>query len=93
MKNPSSYLKMRILGAVENAKGKTIKERIITASKLKFTDEQGNERNFTWRTISTWYYRYKTHGITGVTLKDRHYPKDRQNHPGGYHCKDPAYVF
>ncbi len=71
MKNPSSYLKMRILGAVENAKGKTIKERIITASKLKFTDEQGNERDFTWRTISTWYYRYKTHGITGVTLKDR----------------------
>ncbi len=71
MKTPSSYLKMRILGAVENAKGKTIRERIKKTAKLKFTDEEGNERMFTWRTISTWYYRYKTHGITGVTLKDR----------------------
>jgi putative transposase len=71
MKNPSSYLKMRILGAVENAKGKTIRERIKKTAKLKFTDEQGNERMFTWKTVSTWYYRYKTHGITGVTLKDR----------------------
>ena len=71
MKNPSSYLKMRILGAVEQTKGKSIKERIQKTSKLKFTDEQGNDRSFTWRTISTWYYRYKTHGITGVTTKDR----------------------
>ncbi len=71
MKRPSSYLKMRILGAIENTKGKTIKERIQKTAKLKFTDEEGNQRQFTWRTISTWYYRYKAHGITGVTLKDR----------------------
>ncbi|NNL43215.1 MAG: DDE-type integrase/transposase/recombinase [Desulfobacterales bacterium] len=71
MKHPSSYLKMRILGAVENQKGKSINERIKKTAKLKFTDEQGNERSFTWRTISTWYYRYKTHGITGVTSKSR----------------------
>jgi putative transposase len=71
MKKPSSYLKMRILGAVEHAKGKSIRERIRKTAKLKFTDEEGNERTFTWRTISTWYYRYKTHGITGMSKKDR----------------------
>ena len=71
MKRPSSYLKMRILGAIENAKGKTIVKRIKNTAKLKFIDEEGNARTFTWRTISTWYYRYKAHGITGVALKNR----------------------
>ncbi len=71
MKNPSSYLKMRILGAVEQQKGQSIQERIKKTAKLTFIDEEGNNRCFTWRTISTWYYRYKTHGITAVTLKDR----------------------
>lgn len=71
MKRPSSYLKMRVLGATENAKGKTIRERIKNTAKLSFLDEEGEMRTFTWRTISTWYYRYKLHGITGVTTKDR----------------------
>ena len=71
MKRPSSYLKMRILGAIENAKGKTIVKRIKNTAKLKFIDEEGNARTFTWKTISTWYYRYKAHGITGVALKNR----------------------
>ncbi len=71
MKRPSSYLKIRILGAIENAKGKTIVKRIKNTAKLKFVDEEGNARTFTWRTISTWYYRYKAHGITGVALKNR----------------------
>jgi transposase InsO family protein len=62
---------MRILGAIENAKGKTIVKRIKNTAKLKFIDEEGNARTFTWRTISTWYYRYKAHGITGVALKNR----------------------
>ena len=71
MKWPSAYLKMRILGAVETAEGKSIRDRIKRAAKLAFTDEDGNTRSFTWRTISTWYYRYKNHGVTGVTAKDR----------------------
>jgi len=71
MKRPSSYLKMRILGAIETAKGKTITKRIKKTAKLKFTDEEGNLRQFTWRTISTWYYRYKARGITGVAVKAR----------------------
>ncbi len=71
MKRPTSYLKMRILGAIDNADGKTIKERIQNTAKMSFIDEEGNKRSFTWRTISTWYYRYKGYGITGVTKKDR----------------------
>lgn len=71
MKWPSPYLKMRVLGAVENAAGKTIQERIQNTAKLTFTDEDGNPRQFTWRTISTWYYRYKNYGVTGVTTKVR----------------------
>lgn len=71
MRRPSSYLKMRVLGAIENAQGQTIVKRIKNTAKLKFTDEDGNARSFTWRTISTWYYRYKAHGITGVAVKVR----------------------
>lgn len=71
MRNPSPYLKMRILGAVENAEGNSIRERIKNTADLQFIDEEGNTRQFTWRTISTWYYRYKNHGITGVTTKER----------------------
>lgn len=71
MKWPSPYLKMRILGAIETAEGRTIRERIKNAAALTFTDEDGNRRSFTWRTISTWYYRYKNYGVTGVIVKDR----------------------
>ncbi len=71
MKTPSPYLKMRVLGAIENATGNTIRRRIKNTAKLTFIDEQGNKRRFTWRTISTWYYRYKNHGVTGVTTKSR----------------------
>lgn len=71
MKRPRSYLKMKALGAIEHTKGKTIRDRIQKTSQLSFLDEEGNLRAFTWRTISTWYYRYKTNGVTGVTTKDR----------------------
>lgn len=71
MKWPSPYLKMRVLGAIETAEGKTIRERIQKTSGLPFTDEEGNVRTFTWRTVSTWYYRYKNHGVTGVIVRER----------------------
>ncbi len=62
---------MRVLGAIDNADGKTMQERIQNTAKLIFIDEEGESRQFTWRTISTWYYRYKNHGITGVTSGSR----------------------
>jgi putative transposase len=66
VKHPSAYLRMRVLGAIDLAPGKSIRERIKEVSKTTFTDEEGVACKFTWRTISTWLYRYKVSGITGI---------------------------
>jgi len=71
MKHSSAYLKMRVIGAIDSSPGKTSQKRIEYVSSLTFTDEEGNPRKFTWRTIQTWVYRYKNHGITGVTNQIR----------------------
>jgi putative transposase len=71
MKQPSVYLKMRVLGALDNAPGRTRHERVHAVAAMTFLDEEGNPRQFTWRTIQTWHYRYKNHGITGMTNRDR----------------------
>ena len=71
MKQPSVYLKMRVLGAVDTVEGKTRHQRIQNVADMTFLDEDGNPRQFTWRTIQTWYYRYKNYGITGVTHQPR----------------------
>ena len=59
MKQPSVYLKMRVLGAIDTVQGKTRHERIHNVAGMTFLDEEGNQRQFTWRTIQTWHYRYK----------------------------------
>lgn len=74
MKQPSVYLKMRVLGAIDTAQGRTRHERIHNVADMTFLDEEGNPRQFTWRTIQTWHYRYKNHGITGMIHQPR---KDR----------------
>ena len=71
MHNPSPYLKMRVLGAVDMAEGNTIRQRIKAVSAMTFTDEDGGQRQFTWRTIQTWLYRYKIGGITTMENKPR----------------------
>jgi transposase InsO family protein len=71
MKLPSVYLKMRVLGAVDTAPGRTRHERILNVAAMTFLDEEGNSRQFTWRTIQTWFYRYKNHGITSMTPQPR----------------------
>lgn len=71
MKNPSSYFKMRVMGAIDYAPGKSITERIKAVSVQTFIDEDGQPRAFTWRTIQTWLYRYKSQGITGIENKQR----------------------
>ncbi|MBI3266981.1 MAG: hypothetical protein HYZ67_08050 [Chlamydiae bacterium] len=53
MKNPSVYLKMRVLGAIDFMEGSSITERIKKIADRVFTDEQGLPRKFTWRTIQT----------------------------------------
>ena len=71
MKQPSVYVKMRVLGAIDTAPGRTRHERIHHVAAMTFLDEEGNSRQFTWRTIQTWHYRYKNHGITGMTHQPR----------------------
>ncbi len=46
------------------AEGHSIAARIKAVSQMSFTDEEGHARQFTWRTIQTWYSRYQKHGVT-----------------------------
>jgi putative transposase len=62
---------MRVLGAIDTALGRTRHERVHNVAAMTFLDEEGNSRRFTWRTIQTWFYRYKNHGITGMTNHSR----------------------
>jgi len=71
MKQPSSYLRMRVLGAIDSAQGNTIIQRVKNVAQLTFTDEEGHPRQFTWRTIQTWLSRYKKNGVTTMQTKPR----------------------
>mgnify|MGYP002635154640 CR=1 FL=1 len=64
MKRISNYLKMRVLGALEYAPGDSDKARYQAVGQMVFKDEEGNPHQFTWRTIQTWWYHYRRHGIT-----------------------------
>ena len=71
MKRPSIYVKMKVLGAIDNAEGKTRDARVRNVAAMTFTDEEGKPHRFTWRTIQTWYYRYKNQGITAMESPSR----------------------
>lgn len=71
MKRPSIYVKMKVLGAIDVAEGKTRHQRIHNVAAMTFLDEQGRAHSFTWRTIQTWHYRYKNHGVTGMDASPR----------------------
>lgn len=71
MRNPTAYLKMRVLGAIDMAEGNSIQARIRAVSQMTFTDEEGYPRQFTWRTIQTWYSRYQKHGVTVMENQPR----------------------
>ena len=66
MKQPSVSLKMRVLGAVDTAPGSTRHERIHHVAAMTFLDEDRQPTPVHLRTIQTWHYRYKNHGITGI---------------------------
>lgn len=69
---PPFELRLRVLAAVDYAPGNTVQERIRSVSKRIFKNEQtGREYQFTWRTISTWLYRYKKNGVTSMDNKTR----------------------
>jgi len=72
MKKPPLELRLRILSAIDYAPGNSIQARIKSVSSRTFTDERtGCDYQFTWRTISTWFYRFKKHGITTLDNKTR----------------------
>jgi transposase InsO family protein len=71
MRNPSAYLKMRVLGAIDMAEGNSIQARIQAVSQMTFTDEEGQLRQFTWRTIQSWYSRFQKHGVTVMENRPR----------------------
>jgi len=62
---------MKVLGAIDIAEGKSRQQRIHNVAAMTFTDEEGKPHQFTWRTIQTWYYRYKNHGITAMEGQPR----------------------
>ncbi len=71
-KTPPFELRLRVLSAIDYADGDTIQARIQSVSTRTFTDAQTNATyQFTWRTISTWLYRFKKHGMTCLDNKTR----------------------
>ncbi len=64
MKNTTNYLKMRVLGALEYATGHSMEARYQAVAAMTFLDEDSQPRQFTWRTIQTWWFFYRKHGIT-----------------------------
>lgn len=71
-KTPPVELRLRVLSAVDYAPGHSVRERIKSVASRTFVDEQtGYSYQFTWRTISTWFYRFKKRGITSLDNKTR----------------------
>jgi putative transposase len=71
MSNPTEYVKLRVLAAIDLAEGRSIRDRIRAVAARPFVDEQGHEHRFTWRTIETWRLRYQKHGFTVIGRKAR----------------------
>lgn len=55
---------MKVLGALEFAEGDSMRARYQDVSSRIFKDEEGHPFQFTWRTIQTWWYYYRQHGLT-----------------------------
>lgn len=69
---PSFELRLRVLNAVYEAPGNTMRQRIKHVADKSFSDVlSGTQHQFTWRTISTWLYRHKISGITTLENKTR----------------------
>ncbi len=65
-------IRLKVLSAIDYAPGNSIQARIRNISERTFTDVQtGTQYQFTWRTISTWLYRFKKHGVTTLDNKTR----------------------
>ena len=71
-KKPSMELRLIVLSAIDHAPGNSIVARIKSVAARTFNDPiTGCQHQFTWRTISTWLYRFKKHGMTTLDKKSR----------------------
>ena len=71
-RNPPTELRLQVLSAVDYAPGDSIRTRVKKVAQRRFVDQQtGHEYQFTWRTISTWLYRFKKNGVTSIENKTR----------------------
>lgn len=69
---PSFELRLRVLNAVYDAPGNSMRERILCVADKTFADGMsGHSYRFTWRTISTWLYRHRKNGIATLENKTR----------------------
>mgnify|MGYP003393385284 CR=1 FL=1 len=64
-------LHMKVFAAIDMAPSNSIVERIKLAAERFYEDSTGEKHQFTWRTISTWYYRFKSNKYNGTTIKSR----------------------
>ena len=63
---------MQVLGSLEYAEGKNMEERYKAVSRMTFRDLDGNLFRFKWRTIQTWWHRYRKFGVVESSRrKDR----------------------
>lgn len=76
MKRTTLYVQLKVLGALENTPGQTMKARYRAVSEMFFTDEYGSPHRFTWRTIQTWWYWYRQRGlVTPSPRSDKGVPR------------------
>ncbi len=69
---PPAELRLRVLAAIEYAPGDNQRQRIKAVAQRQFVEPlSGIEYTFTWKTISTWLYRFKKHGMTSLDNKTR----------------------
>ena len=61
----------KIVKSLGLVKGNTIRARIKEVSQRTFTDERGRPWRFTWRTIESWWSRYRKHGRTVPQARSR----------------------
>jgi len=71
-KIPPLEIRLQVLSAVDYAPGNSIRARIQSVATRTFVDSRTDKSyQFTWRTISTWLYRFKKYGITTLDNKTR----------------------
>lgn len=69
---PPLVVRLQVLAAIDYAPGNTTRDRIRQVSQQAFADPQtGKTYQFTWRTIETWWCRYRKHGVTSLENTSR----------------------